>query len=242
VESLKKGKNVFCEKPLALSEKELDAISMELAKKNSPILTVGFNRRFAPLSSRLADFLKSRNEPLMATYRVNAGFLPASHWSNDPVQGGGRLLAEGCHFIDYLCFLVGEIPLTVQTFPLLDNGKYKRDNLLIVLIFPDGSMGSISYLANGDKSVAKEYVEVFCEGKVAILNDYRSLTLVKDGNRKVYKQAWRQDKGHAGIWKVFLESIQGKRLPPISYQELIGVHKATFAAVRSLTSGGKEIV
>jgi predicted dehydrogenase len=178
----------------------------------------------------------------MATYRVNAGFLPTNHWSNDPVQGGGRLLAEGCHFIDYLCFLAKELPDSVQTFQLPDNGKYNQDNLLVVLTFPDGSIGNVVYLANGDKSVSKENIEVFCEGKVAILNDYRTLTLVNNGNRKTYKQPWRQDKGHAGIWKAFLESIKGRRDLPIPLEEIFGVHQATFAAVKSLSSGKKELV
>jgi predicted dehydrogenase/threonine dehydrogenase-like Zn-dependent dehydrogenase len=242
IESLKKGKNVFCEKPLAMNEKELEAIRAEIAKKNSATLTVGFNRRFAPLSQKLYGFLENRSEPFMATYRVNAGFLPTNHWSNDPVQGGGRLLAEGCHFIDYLCFLAKELPDSVQTFQLPDNGKYNQDNLLVVLTFPDGSIGNVVYLANGDKSVSKENIEVFCEGKVAILNDYRTLTLVNNGNRKTYKQPWRQDKGHAGIWKAFLESIKGRRDLPIPLEEIFGVHQATFAAVKSLSSGKKELV
>jgi len=242
VESLKKGKNVFCEKPLAMNEKQLDSIRAELTKKNSPLLTVGFNRRFAPLSQKLSEFLENRSEPFMATYRVNAGFLAANHWSNDPVQGGGRLLAEGCHFIDYLCFLAKEIPVSVQTFQLPDKGKYNQDNLLVVLTFPDGSLGNIIYLANGDKSMSKEYVEVFCEGKVAVLNDYRSLFLVNNGSRKMFKQPWRQDKGHAAIWKAFLESIHGRRDLPIPLAEIFGVHRATFTAVKSLSSGKKESV
>ncbi len=242
IESLKKGKHVFCEKPLAMNEKELNSIRLEFAKKNTPLLTVGFNRRFAPLSLRLFEFLENRSEPFLATYRVNAGYLPANHWSNDPVQGGGRLLAEGCHFIDYLCFLAKEIPVSVQTFPLPDNGKYNQDNLLVVLVFPDGSIGNITYLANGDKSMSKEYIEVFCEGKVAVLNDYRTLTLVNNGNRKTFKQSWRQDKGHAGIWKAFLESIRGRRELPIPLEEIFGVHQTTFAAVRSLASGKKELI
>jgi polar amino acid transport system substrate-binding protein len=130
----------------------------------------------------------------------------------------------------------------VQTFQLPDNGKYNQDNLLVVLTFSDGSIGNVVYLANGDKSVSKENIEVFCEGKVAILNDYRTLTLVNNGNRKTYKQPWRQDKGHAGIWKAFLESIKGRRDLPIPLEEIFGVHQATFAAVKSLSSGKKELV
>jgi predicted dehydrogenase/threonine dehydrogenase-like Zn-dependent dehydrogenase len=242
IESLKKGKHVFCEKPLAMNEKELSLIEKEISKNTPPILTVGFNRRFAPLSKKLNDFFRNRCEPFMATYRVNAGYLPKDHWSNDPTQGGGRLLAEGCHFIDYLCFLAGNLPVSVQAIPLPDNEKYNQDNVQVILHFSDGSIGNLFYLANGDKGISKEYLEMFCEGKTGILEDYRKLILCKNGNKIIFKHLWKQDKGHRGIWKAFLESIKGTASLPIPLGEVVGVHRAIYAAIRSLASGKIELI
>jgi predicted dehydrogenase len=145
---------------------------------------VGYNRRFAPLGQRLAEFLGDRQEPLLASYRVNAGYLPLNHWLHDPAQGGGRIIGEGCHFIDFLTFLVGEAPRTINAHSLPDIGRYQSDNAVLTLKFPDGSLGVVSYLANGDKSFPKERVEVFCGGRVAVLDDFRSLEMVHHGQRK----------------------------------------------------------
>jgi len=127
----------------------------------APMLMVGYNRRFAPFSQKLAEFFGNRSEPLAAHYRVNAGFLPERHWLHDPAVGGGRIIGEGCHFIDYLIFLTGSLPVKVQTFALPDAGRYHEDNVQIVLTFPDGSLGTVTYLANGDRSLPKEHLEVF---------------------------------------------------------------------------------
>jgi predicted dehydrogenase/threonine dehydrogenase-like Zn-dependent dehydrogenase len=162
---LQAGKHIYCEKPLAITKKQLESILPLLKKKNHPYLTVGFNRRFAPYSKRLKSFFEDRVEPIYAHYRVNAGFIPSSHWLHDPSKGGGRLIGEGCHFIDYLVFLVGQIPESVHTQALPDNGKYTSDNFVITMVFSDGSIGTISYLANGNKLAGKEYLEVFCGGK-----------------------------------------------------------------------------
>ena len=136
LDCLKNGKHVYCEKPLALNEKDLTTIQNAVARKNSPLLMVGFNRRFAPLSKSLKNFLQNRSEPLIANYRVNAGFIPANHWVHDIEQGGGRLIGEVCHFIDYLTFITGELPKTVYALSLPDNGKYRQDNLVLSLTTP----------------------------------------------------------------------------------------------------------
>ena len=241
VAALRAGKHVFCEKPLALNEAELQEIEQALAQSAeqgvAPMLMVGFNRRFAPFAQRMQAFLSGRAEPLFAHYRVNAGAIPLSHWVHDPVQGGGRLIGEGCHFIDYLTFLVGSPPLKVSASGLPDAGRYREDNLSLTFSFPDGSIGTLSYLANGDKAFAKERVEVFCAGRVAVLDDFRSLELVQQGKRQVQHARLRQDKGHQAEWQAFSSALLAGGPPPIPYEHLFGVTRASFAAVQALRSG-----
>jgi predicted dehydrogenase/threonine dehydrogenase-like Zn-dependent dehydrogenase len=236
--ALDAGKHVFCEKPLALAPQELAEIEAKVEQlaqsPQSPILMTGFNRRFAPLATRLFDFFKNRHEPLFAHYRINAGYIPLSHWLHDPVQGGGRIIGEACHFIDFLTFLTGQTPMSVRTHALPDAGRYREDNVLITLSFSDGSIGQVSYLANGDKTFPKERVEVFSGGKVGVLEDFRLLETVSQGTRQVVRSRLRQDKGHQAEWKAFLDSITTSGSPPIHYDQMFGVMRATFAAVKSL--------
>jgi len=237
IKALKKGKHVYCEKPLAINEEDLRKIERLLSQKNTPHLMVGFNRRFAPLAVKLKKAFQERDEPLFSFYRVNAGYLPVDHWLHNPAQGGGRIIGEGCHFIDFLTFLVGSVPISVNTQSLPDQGKYHQDNVLITLHFQDGSIGQIAYLSNGNKLLPKEYIEVFCEGQTARLDDYRHLEIIKNGKRTRYKNKWRQDKGHQNAWNAFIEGIHSSTPPPIPYEELITVSQATLAAQKSLTNG-----
>jgi predicted dehydrogenase len=234
IQALKAGKNVFVEKPLAIDSTQLSVISRQLKKEGNGLLTIGFNRRFAPLAQRLAEFLAGRGEPMHIHYRVNAGYIPLNHWTQDPLVGGGRIIGEACHFTDFLVFLVGAIPVCVSAQALPDSGKYREDNVSMTLTFPDGSIGVIDYLANGDKSVAKERVEVFCEGKVAVLDDFRRLVTVKSGQKK--QVGGSQDKGWKDEWVRFEAAIGEGGEPPIPYGQLIGVTKATLAAVESIRS------
>jgi predicted dehydrogenase len=165
-------------------------------------------------------------------YRVNAGAIPLNHWTQDPEIGGGRIIGEGCHFVDFITFLVGAPPVSVSAHALPDHGKYREDNVSMTFTFPDGSIGVVDYLANGDKSLPKERVEVFCGGRVAVLDDFVSLQTVCDGKRKVERGA--QNKGWVDEWKVFAKRIREGGEPPIPYEQLIGVTMTTFAAVESL--------
>lgn len=165
-------------------------------------------------------------------YRVNAGYIPLNHWTQNPEQGGGRIIGEACHFIDFITFLVGAPPVSVMAHALPDNGKYRQDNVSLTFTFPDGSLGVMDYLANGDKSFPKERVEVFCGGKIAVLDDFRALEMIENGNRKTIRGA--QDKGWRNEMIAFAEAIRDGGQPPIPYGQLIGVTKASFAAVESL--------
>jgi predicted dehydrogenase/threonine dehydrogenase-like Zn-dependent dehydrogenase len=244
IAGLQTGKHIFCEKPLALNQAELDEIAAVLQETEGagPLLMVGFNRRFAPLAQRMKAFLAGVQEPLVAHYRVNAGYIPLSHWVHDPQQGGGRIIGEGCHFIDFLTYLFGQPPISVTASGLPDLGRYREDNLVMTFTFPDGSLGTVNYLANGDKAFPKERVEVFGAGSVAVLDDYRSLELVRDGHRKVVRSRLRQDKGHSEEWRQFSQSILAGGPPPIPYEQLFGVTRATFAAVEALRTGERVAI
>lgn len=233
LKALRSGKHVYCEKPLALTLEDLDEIEIQLKKKTSPILMVGFNRRFAPLSVQLKDFYSSRKEPLFIHYTINAGYLPVNHWLHDPLEGGGRIIGEGCHFIDYLTFLIGETPQSVHAAALPDDGKYHQDNMLLTFTYGDGSLGSIAYLANGDKSFPKERIEVFGGGKVAVLDDYRSLSLTYSGSTHTIRSRFRQDKGHQAAWQAFLQSIRAGSEAPVPYDQLLAVSRAAILCMRS---------
>ena len=231
IKALKAGKNVFVEKPLAINSAQLLAISKQL-KNSQSLLTVGFNRRFAPLAQQLFDFYEDHTEPMHVHYRVNAGYIPLNHWTQDPAQGGGRIIGEACHFIDFITFLVGAPPVSVTAHTLPDNGKYREDNVSMTFTFPDGSIGVVDYLANGGKSFPKERVEVFCGGRIAVLDDFHALELVENGNRKTIQGA--QDKGWKNEMIAFAKSIREGGQPPIPYEQLTGVMKATFAVVESI--------
>ncbi len=206
--ALQAGKHVFCEKPLATTPEQLAQIKQQLLNTEySPLLMVGFNRRFAPLARRLYEFIKMHQEPLVATYRINAGSIPLTHWMQDPVQGGGRIIGEGCHFVDFLTFLVGATPISVTAQSLPDDSRYREDNVVITFTFPDGSLGSVIYLANGDKTFPKERIEVFVGGRVAVLDDFRTLELVSEGKRQVIHSRLRQDKGHRAEWEAFSQAM-----------------------------------
>ena len=239
IKVLQAGKHVFVEKPLAIDSQQLSAVSEQLLKTKEHLLTVGFNRRFAPLAQQLAAFLEDRSEPMHIHYRVNAGYIPSNHWTQDPAVGGGRIIGEGCHLVDFITFLVGTVPISVTAHALPDGGKYHEDNVSMSFTFPDGSLGVVDYLANGDKSLPKERVEVFCGGRVAILDDFRTLETVHNGRRKKIKSA--QDKGWAAEWQSFVRAIQEGDNPPIPYEQLLGVTSATFSALESLRKDGSPV-
>jgi predicted dehydrogenase len=250
IAALQAGKHVFCEKPLCLNEDELRDIVRAYEDEQSknrqskdgqssvkPILMVGFNRRFAPLALRLKAFLRGIHEPLALHYRVNAGFIPADHWLNDPGQGGGRIIGEVCHFVDFLTFLVGVPPIEVQAHCLANPGKYSNDNVISTLHFADGSQGTISYLANGDKSYSKERVEVFGGGTVALLEDFRRLETVSQGHKQVFRSLLRQDKGHRGEWEAFVSALRTREESPLPMEDIVTTMLTTFALEESRSSG-----
>jgi predicted dehydrogenase/threonine dehydrogenase-like Zn-dependent dehydrogenase len=234
------GKHVFCEKPLCLSEGELAEIVCAYERRilsSNQVLTVGFNRRFAPMAVKMKAFVKQVREPLALHYRVNAGFTSRDHWVNDIEQGGGRVLGEVCHFVDFLTFLAGTFPIEVQAHNLAGLEPYSGDNVIVALRFANGSLGTISYLANGDRSYSKERIEVFGGGAVAVLEDFRRLELVRHGRKQTYHSRFRQDKGHRAELQAFAAAVSGHGELPIPFAEIVSATLATLRAVESLSSG-----
>jgi predicted dehydrogenase/threonine dehydrogenase-like Zn-dependent dehydrogenase len=231
--ALRSGRHVFCEKPLALSWEELEAVQQTLAEAKG-LLMVGFNRRFAPLLAAAKEAFASIDQPKMMVYRVNAGALPDNHWLRDPAIGGGRLVGEACHFVDALCYLAGSLPRQVYARSLAQAGD---SDFAVTMDFADGSVGSIVYSSGGDRSMGKERLEIFAGGKSAALDDFRRLELYSGGRHRSRRSLWSQDKGHEAIWDAFTRAIASGGPPPISYGELMAVSEATLAARDSLASG-----
>jgi predicted dehydrogenase len=235
VQSLAAGKAVFVEKPLALTWDELDQVHAAYQGASYPFLMVGFNRRFAPLTQRLRDFLAGADEPLLLHYRVNAGYLPPDHWTQQPNIGGGRILGEMCHFVDLLTYLVGHAPVEVAAYALPDRGRYCGDNVSAILRFPEGSVATLTYAANGDSALEKERLEVFGGGRAAVLHDFRRLTLYELGRRKEHKLG--QDKGHHAEMLALIDAVERGASAPVDTRQAFQVTAVTLAIVDALSTG-----
>ena len=236
--ALSAGKNIFCEKPLCLSEIDLAEIVRAYASSGRDrLVMVGFNRRFAPMAIKMRAFLQQVQEPMALHYRINAGFIARDHWVNDPEQGGGRLLGEVCHFIDSLTFMAGALPIEVHTRSVTSLEQYSDDNVVISLRFANGSQGTISYLANGDRAYSKERLESFGGGAVAVLEDFRRLELVRHGRKETFRSRFRQDKGHRGELEAFAAAVCGRGEPPIPFDEIVSTTLATLRAAESRSLG-----
>jgi predicted dehydrogenase/NADPH:quinone reductase-like Zn-dependent oxidoreductase len=232
VESLAAGKHVFVEKPLALNVEELADILAALARAPSCQLMVGYNRRFSEHVRNIKRALVGRSEPLAMHMTVNAGQIPADHWVHDPARGGGRIIGEGCHFIDLLSHLADSPVVRVGCEMFGRGPSVKDDKAAITLAFEDGSVGSISYFANGSRAYGKELLEVFSDGRVFRLENFRRVVSY-GGPRAGGLIALSQDKGHAAEFSAFIESLKSGGGPLIPLEQLVNASLASFAAVRS---------
>lgn len=225
VRALQAGKHLYVEKPLAIRHDELDRIARTyeglVAAGDPPALMVGFNRRFAPLTKTMRQLLSGHRRPMAVVATINAGHLPAGHWTQDPAVGGGRIVGEACHFVDLLRFLVGS-PIASVHSTYLQAGA--NDTASLQLAFEDGSIGTIHYLANGSRKFPKERIEVFIAGRVLQLDNFRKLTGF--GWPEFSKERLRsQDKGHAGAFGAFIRAVQQGAASPVPYDELMEVSR-----------------
>ncbi len=239
LEGIKAGKHVFVEKPLCLTMDQLKKIADNLKQneksENRPILQVGFNRRFSQASGYLKKHFGPNPGPLTMMYRISAGHLPKSHWTQDPVEGGGRIMGEVCHFIDLMQFMCGADPVSVSAMCIqTDNDEIKNDdNVVINLAFSDGSVGSICYFAEGAKSMPKERFEVLGSGRSAVLDNF-SKVILYSGGKKTTKRC--SEKGHSEEIEAFIQGIENGQ-SPISVTSQLSTTLTTLKIMDSLASG-----
>lgn len=239
-EALRAGKSVFVEKPPALTNEELDSIlgAYEEAERAgaSPLLMVGYNRRFSEPILAIKKFFDKKTEPLAMHYRVNAGFIPSTHWMQHPDQGN-RFIGEGGHFIDVMQFLCGALPTSVYAIAPADTARrYNHDNLQVSVTFADGSVGTVHYLANGSGAVEKEYLEISGDSKTARMWNFKKIECAS--GRKTTATSFSGDKGQAAEMKAVLEGFESGSGSPIAVESLAATSRATFAALESLRSDG----
>jgi predicted dehydrogenase/threonine dehydrogenase-like Zn-dependent dehydrogenase len=233
--ALNAGKHVFVEKPLCLKIEELEDIRKcyELSNSSCQQLLVGYNRRFSPFIQKIRKELGEG--PLAMSYRVNAGAIPKESWIQDLEFGGGRVIGEVCHFVDTLTFLCGSLPVSVYANAMADPSN-NNDTINVTLTYENGSVGTIAYFANGDKSLPKERIEVFSHGAVAIVDDFRKLTVYTNG-KKNRKTLLSQDKGQKEEIRQFFQAILNGVAELIPFKEIYNTSLVTFKINDSIQSG-----
>ncbi len=243
-EALRHGKHVFVEKPLALNEEELAPIESLL--KSDPQLAgkvqlmVGFNRRFAPLVQDMQKFFAQYREPSVVHYYVNAGFLPKDHWTQHPQDGGGRIVGEVCHFIDTIQFLTGATPQRISAESIASESEAvtNHDSVNITMRMTDGSVGIITYVANGDSSIPKERIVMSCGNATAVMDNFQNLVLARDGKQTRKKSDG--DKGHHNEVVAFMDAIRNKSASPIPLDSILATTRTTYRILEALNR--KEVV
>jgi predicted dehydrogenase len=235
-QALLAGRPVFVEKPLAVNREQLaqlqEVYAAQVQAGRAPFVMAGFNRRFAPFTEKIRQFFAGRREPMMIHVRVNAGFMPHDNWIH---AQGGRIVGEFCHFVDWARSVIGFPIQSVSASGLPNDTKFATDNVAVTLKFADGSVANLLYLANGDRSIPKEFFEVFCQGAIARLDDFRTLELARNGKIQKFKSL--QDKGHRGELQLTIEAVRDGKPSPISFEELVEVTEATFLVDQAIATG-----
>ena len=234
IEVINKGKSVFVEKPLALNKAELDEVIKNYNSKDVNV-SVGFNRRFAPLAMKMKKTLGSSSAPINIVATMNAGFIPNDLWVHDMEIGGGRIIGEACHYIDLSSYLTGSKVTSVCMNAMGLNPEENTDNASILLKYENGSNAVINYFANGSKGYSKERVEIYSQERTLIMDNWRKL---KGYGFKSFSSAKSgQDKGHFNQFKELIEQQKNGGEPIIPFDEIINTTKASFAAIESLKEG-----
>ncbi|MBL8225042.1 MAG: bi-domain-containing oxidoreductase [Chromatiales bacterium] len=240
--ALRNRKHVFVEKPLAITRAQLaqvEAAHAEAVRSGfAPVVMTGFNRRFAPQVVKMRELLKPVAEPKVLVMTVNAGEIPPDHWTQSDAVGGGRIIGEGCHFVDLLRFLVGQ-PIRRTRATMVGEAPgvpVREDKSVLTLEFADGSLGTVHYVASGHRSFPKERLEVFCGGAVLQLDNFRKLTgFGWPGFGKL--NLWKQDKGNEACIAAFVAAVAAGQPSPMPFDEQVEVTRATFDAVEAMRAG-----
>ena len=234
--SLKANKHVFVEKPLCLNEVELASIDAIMQQNTKALLMVGFNRRFAPVSVELNKLFSKITEPKVVNIRVNAGFIPLDHWTQQTDIGGGRIVGEICHFIDLMQFFTNAKPIKVYADCIASNSAQAKndDNIAIVIRFSDGSIGNLIYVANGDKSLPKERIEVFAGNICGVINDFKDGMIYNNNKATSIKSS---GKGHSQEVAAFVHAIEKGAASPIAYESIYATTLTTFKILDAIRTG-----
>ncbi|NPV10178.1 MAG: Gfo/Idh/MocA family oxidoreductase [Ignavibacteria bacterium] len=235
IASAKAGKSVFVEKPLAMNPDELKNIVNIIKEFNTPLM-VGFNRRFSPFSKKIKEKISNRVNPLVINYRVNAGNIPLDHWTRGP-QGGGRIIGEACHMFDLMNYFTSSKPIDVISRSIRNPTHYHfvKDNFSATISYEDGSFGNLIYTSFGSPKLQKEYIEIYCDGNVYIINDFLSLELYENSNKKI--KSWKVEKGYLEELEEFAKSLLNKTEIPISLDEIIFATEISFIVDKQISDG-----
>jgi predicted dehydrogenase/threonine dehydrogenase-like Zn-dependent dehydrogenase len=227
IECARAGKAVFVEKPLCITPEELEELIHVHAETNTPII-VGFNRRYAPLVSKMKSYLSRLDGPILVNYRANTDLVPAGRWSQDPRIGGGRVIHEACHFFDFFNFLLESSGprVTVTSTDINSSSVVARDNFVAVLKYPNGSVASLTYSSLGTRSMERERIEVFAQGNAFVLNDFKELKVYGGKNEEFNSRA--QDKGHAREFEEVFNALSSKPSSLITFGEAVEAMRTTF--------------
>ena len=237
-ECLSRAKAVLCEKPVCVSDEELDELVAAYAQTSRPFVMVGYNRRFAPLVVRLRERLADIGRPLVLSYRVNAGPVPRQSWLRDDGEGGGRLVGEACHFVDLMSHLGGGAIRRVHAVrPGAAGESSDPETFTALLEIEGGSIATLVYSADGDPAHPKERLEIVGGGAVAVLDDFRELVVTHRGRRERVR-GWGRDKGHRAELVATVDAVRAGAPAPIPFAEVVDGMRATFAIRRSLATGG----
>ncbi|MCM8782450.1 MAG: Gfo/Idh/MocA family oxidoreductase, partial [Candidatus Omnitrophica bacterium] len=244
IKALKAAKHVFVEKPLCLREEELNEIISTYNKLinsvKKPVLMVGYNRRFSALSKILKK--KTGHGKMAMIYRINAGPIPPDSWIQDPEIGGGRIIGEVCHFIDLIQYLTNSFPIRVYAETISSDAHKSSDNVAITLKMQNGAIGSISYLAGGDKRYQRERIEVFGGGAVGVIENFRKAFFIRNGKQHIKRNLLCIDRGHRSELEAVISAILEKKSSPVDIEEYVATTLATFAIEQSLINGSPQIV